>query len=151
MAGSLRDGHETKMLQHYFQNADVANIGDGTGLRGSSTPGSFFIALYTAAPTDSSPGTECTYTGYARIAVARSAAGFDVAGNNVSNAGVVTFGEMTAGGPQTALAFAICEADVEAVDDQIVWGDITSPGGGLVINNGIIPEFQANELDVNVD
>ena len=41
--------------------------------------------------------------------------------------------------------------DVEDADDQIIWGDITSPGGGLVINNGVIPEFQAGELDVNLD
>ena len=151
MAGSLKDTFEEDLLQHIFENADIANVGDGTGLRGSTTPGSLYVALYTVAPTDAAAGTECSYTGYARIAIARSAAGFDATGNNVSNAAAVTFGEMTAGGPETALAFAYCLADVEDVDDQIIWGDITSPGGGLVINNGVIPEFQANELDVNVD
>lgn len=151
MAGSLKDGFETDLLKLIFQNADLANIGDAGGLRGSVGAGSFYVALYTVAPTDAAAGTECDYTGYARIAIARSAVGFDVVTNNVSNAAAVTFGEMTAGGPQTALAFAYCEADVEDVDDQIIWGDITSPGGGLVINNGVIPEFAANELDVNVD
>ena len=68
MAGSLRDGHETLMLQHYFQNADIPNIGNAGGLLGSTVPGNFYVALYTVAPTDSTPGTEATYTGYARIA-----------------------------------------------------------------------------------
>ena len=149
MAGSLKDTFEEDLLQHIFENADIAGI--GSDLLGAVTPGSFYVALYTVAPTDAAAGTECAYTGYARVGIARSAAGFDAVGNNVSNAAAVTFGEMTAGGPETALAFAYCLADVEDADDQIIWGDITSPGGGLVINNGVIPEFQANELDVNVD
>jgi hypothetical protein len=150
MAGSLRDGYETSILQHIFQNANIANIGDATGLRGSSTPGTFAIALYTVAPTDSTAGTEATYTGYARVTVARSAAGFAVSGNNVSNNAAVTFPACT-GGFNPIVAFAICLADVEDVDDQVVWGDITDPGGGLAVSDGITPEFAANVLDVNID
>ena len=149
MAGSLKDTFEEDLLQHIFENADIVGVGDN--LRGSVTAGSFYVASYSVAPTDAAAGTELDYTGYARVGIARSAAGFDATGGNVSNAAAVTFGEMTAGGPQTAVAFAYCFADVEDADDQIIWGDITSPGGGLVINDGVIPEFRANELDVNVD
>ncbi len=149
MAGSAKDTFEEDLLQHIFENAVLANI--GSDLPAAVTPGSLYVALYSVAPTDSTQGTELTYTGYARVGIARSGAGFDAVGGNVANAAAVTFGEMSAGGPQTAVAFAYCEADVETTDDQIIWGDITSPGGGLVINNGVIPEFQAGELDVNLD
>lgn len=151
MAGSMKDSMETDLLELIFQNIALENIGDAGGLQPSSATGSFYVALYSVAPTDSAQGTELTYTGYDRVGIARDVSGFDVAGNNISNAAAVTFGEMTAGGPETALAFGYCEADVTGADDQIIWGDITSPGAGLVINNGVIPEFQANELDVNVD
>lgn len=151
MAGSLKNTAETNWLKLMFQNIAWAGIGDGAGLQPSGAPGNFYVALYTVAPTDSAAGTECSYTGYARVAVVRSAGGFDVAGNNVSNAAAILFGEMTAGGPETAVAFAYCKDDVEDADDQIIWGDITTPGGGLVINDGIIPEFEANDLDVDVD
>jgi hypothetical protein len=150
MAGSLRDGFETDLLELIFNNTDITGIGDGTGLQGSPSAGNFYIALYTVAPTDSTAGTECSYTGYERVAVARTSGGFTIAGNNVSNTAAITFGECTAG-PETAVAFAICKADVEDVDDQIIWGDIDSPGGGLSIVVSGIPEFQAGELDVNVD
>ena len=150
MAGSLRNGHETLMLQHYFQNADIPNIGNAGGLLGSTVDGNFYIALYTVAPTDSTPGTEANYTGYARKAVTRDASGFAVAGNNVSNNAAVTF-DLCTGGSNTIIAFAICLADVEDVDDQVIWGDITDPGGGLAVSDGITPEFAAGVLDVNVD
>lgn len=150
MAGSLKNTFETLLLQHIFENAAIANVGDGVGLRGSSTAGSFYVALYTVAPTDAAAGTEADYTGYARVAIARSDVGFDAAGNNVANASAVTFGLCTAG-TNTIVAFAYCLADVEDADDQIIWGDITDPGAGLAVADGITPEFAAGVLDVNID
>jgi len=150
MAGSLKDSFETDLLELIFENTDCANIGDGTGLRGSSTAGNFYVALYTVAPTDSAQGTEADYTSYARQAIARSGVGFDITTNNLSNASAVTFPECT-GGTNTIVAFGICEADVEDVDDGIIWGDIDDPAGGLAVSTGITPEFAANVLDVNID
>lgn len=67
--------------KHIFQNANVANIGDGTGLRGSPTAGSLYISLHSADPGAAGDQTtsEASYTNYARQGVARSAAGWTVA------------------------------------------------------------------------
>ena len=147
MAGSKKDGFETDFLKLLFNNTDIAGIGDTGGLRGSVSATSFYIALYTVAPTDSTAGTEATYTGYARKAVARTTGGFTVSGNQVVNAAAVTFDECTAD-TQTVVAFAICKADVEAVDDQVMWADLTT---NRDISAGIIPEFQASSLVATED
>jgi phage baseplate assembly protein gpV len=147
MAGSKKDTFETSILQHIFQNADVAAIGDATGLRGSSTAGSVYIALFTAAPSDSAQGTETTYTNYARVAVARSAGGWTVSGNNCSNAAAITFPACGASGA-TLVAFAVCKAGTAGVNDQLYWGDLTA---NLVVSSGITPEFAIGDLDINED
>ena len=147
MAGSKKDAFENDYLKLVFQNTNLANIGDATGLRGSSVAGNFYIALYTVAPSDSSQGTECNYTGYARVAVARTSGGWTVNTNNCSNTAAITFGQCSAG-TNTAVAFAICKAGTIGVDDAIYWGDLTS---SLAISSGITPEFAIGELDVNED
>ena len=58
---------------NFLENQLVDHI-----LRGQTfsptVPASFWVALYTAAPTDAGGGTEVTGNGYARVAVARSLA-----------------------------------------------------------------------------
>jgi hypothetical protein len=90
---SASNSFETAVLNLYFNNTNHANVGDATGVRGSTTAGSFYIALYTADPgeTGTAVTNETAYTNYARVAMARSGAGFTVAGNSASNAAVVTF------------------------------------------------------------
>lgn len=95
---SASNAFETAVLQLYFNNTDHANIGDAAGLQNSVAAGSFYISLHTADPGETGTQTtsETAYTGYARLAVARSGAGWTVAGNTVSNAAVLTFGTCTA-------------------------------------------------------
>ena len=106
MAGSKRDNFETNLLELIFNNANLANIGDTTGLRGASTAGNFWVALYSAAPTDSTNGTEAVYTNYARVAVARSAGGWTCSGNNAYNTAAITFPQCGASG-ETLVVMAI--------------------------------------------
>jgi hypothetical protein len=147
MAGSKKNGFETSLLQHIFQNADIANVGDAAGLQNSAVAGNLYIALFTAAPSDSAQGTECDYTDYARVAVVRSAVGWTVSGNNCSNAAAISFPECT-GGTNTAVAFAICTGATAGVDDAIYWGDLSA---NLAISTGITPEFAIGDLDINED
>lgn len=149
MAGSKKDAFENDLLLLIFQNTTISGIGSD-GLRGSTTAGSLYIALYSAAPTDSTAGTEITYTGYARVAVARSSGGWTVSGSNptnCSNAAAITFGACTSGTP-TAVAFAICRAGTRDTNDAIYWADLTA---NLAISPGITPEFAIGDLDVNED
>lgn len=54
----------TNFLNHLFANADWANIGDATGLRGSSTAGSLYLSLHTSSPGEAGDQTtnEISYT-----------------------------------------------------------------------------------------
>jgi len=147
MAGSKKDGFETALLQLIFNNTNLAAIGDATGLRGSTVAGNFYIALYTAAPSDSAQGTETVYTNYTRIAVARSSGGWTISTNNCSNTGAITFPTCGATGA-TLVAFTVNKAGTVSTDDAIYWGDLTS---NLAVSSGITPEFAIGDLDVNED
>jgi hypothetical protein len=100
---------ENAILELLFKNTNFANVGDATGVRGSTTAGSLYLSLHTADPGEA--GTQSTseisYTGYARLAIARSGSGFTVTGNSVSPAADQTFGEMTAGTGGTVTHFGI--------------------------------------------
>lgn len=85
---SKTNSWENSLLLLLFNNTNVANVGDATGLRGSSTAGSLYVSLHTSDPGEAGDQTtnETSYTGYARLAVARSGAGWTVTNNSVSPA-----------------------------------------------------------------
>lgn len=150
---SKTNAHETDWLEHEFQNLDVANIGDATGLRGSTAPGSYYVALCDGDPGETgdlatNELTLAQYGQYARVAVVRSAGGWTVSGNQVSNAAAVTFAEMTTGTGVTATHFAICRAGTIATDDAVRFAALTSP---LAISANITPEFAIGALVVTED
>lgn len=96
---SKTNSWENGLLLLLFNNTNFANVGDATGLRGSSTAGSFFLSLHTADPAEGGDQTtnETSYTSYARVAVARSGSGFTVSSNSVSPAANVDFPACTGG------------------------------------------------------
>lgn len=89
---------ENDLLQLIFNNVNIADIGDATGLRGSAAAGSLWWALHTADPGEAGSAitSEAAYTGYARQGRARSGANFVVTGSSVSPAAAVDFDECTA-------------------------------------------------------
>lgn len=105
---SKTNSWENGLLLLLFNNTNFANVGDATGLRGSSTAGSFFLSLHTADPAEGGDQTtnETSYTSYARVAVARSGSGFTVSSNSVSPAANVDFPACT-GGTATITHFGI--------------------------------------------
>jgi len=100
---------ENDLLLLLFNNTNIANLGDATGVRGSAAAGSLYVSLHTSDPGEAGDQTtgEISYTGYARVAVARSGAGWTVSSNQVSNAAAVTFGQMTAGAGGTVTHAAV--------------------------------------------
>lgn len=146
MAGSKTNGFETAFLEHYFNNSAIANVGDASGLPASATAGSLYVALFTADPGETGAFTnEATFTGYARVAVARSAGGWTVSGNNASNTAAITFAECTAGS-ETISHFGICRESTGGVMDY--HGDLTT---SRAVSSGVTLEFAAGELDVTED
>lgn len=145
---SLTNAAETAFLNLFFVNTDWANVGDAAGLQNSAAAGSFYISLHTADPgeTGSQTTSEATYTGYARVAVARSGSGWTVSGNNASNAAAVTFGQCTAGS-NTITHFGI-GSDSTGAGNLFMSGAL---GASLAVSSGITPEFAIGDLDVNAD
>lgn len=131
---------ENDLLLLIFNNTNAANIGDATGLRGSSAAGSLYVSLHTADPGEAGDQTtsECNYTGYARQAVARSGAGFTVGGNSVSPAANVTFPNPTNATnlSQTATHFAIGTSSSGA--GKILYSGALSPTI-VIANTGVTP------------
>jgi hypothetical protein len=113
---SASNAFETSLLQHIFQNAAIANVGDATGLPASAAAGSLFVSLHTADPGE--PGTQATsetaYTGYARVAIARSGAGWTVTGPTAANAAAGTFPAPTAAAGAVVTHFGIGTASTGA-------------------------------------
>ncbi len=145
---SMSNASETNLLLLLFNNTDWANVGDAGGLQNSAAAGSLYVALHSSDPGDAGDQTtnEVSFTGYARVAVARSGAGWTVSGNQVSNAATVQFGECTAGSA-TATHFSVGLAASGA-------GDILYSGAlsaSRSISAGITPLFNSGALVGTVD
>ena len=144
---SASNDFETELLNHLFVNSAIANIGDATGLPGSSTAGNLYVALHTADPGEAGKQdtNECAYTSYARVSVGRSGSTWTVSGDTVSNAAAVSFPQCT-GGTETATYFSIGK-ESSGTTEILVSGALTS---SLAISNGITPEFAIGDLTTTV-
>jgi len=143
---SLTNTAETNLLKLIFQNIAWANIGDVSGLQPSGAAGNLYISLHTSDPGETGDQTtnECNYTSYARVAVVRSGSGWTVSGDNCSNAAAVAFPQCT-GGSNTATHFGI-GTDASGAGNLIASGALDA---SLAISNGITPQFDIGELDVD--
>lgn len=145
---SATNAFETALLTLYFNNTSHANVGDATGVRSSSTAGVYYISLHTADPGETGTQTtsEATYTSYARVSVARSAAGWTISGNSVSNAAAITFPAAT-GGTNTITHFGI-GSDTSGTGNLFFSGALTS---SLAVSSGITPSFAIGQLTTTAD
>lgn len=131
---------ETDLLGLIFTNTPIADIGDVAGLRASTVAGSLWFTLHTADPGEAGTAviSETAYTGYARVAVARSGAGFVVTGNSVSPAANVDFSECTAL-PGTAIThFGIVNTVSGA--GKLLYKGTVAPNIAMAV--GVIPRIK---------
>jgi hypothetical protein len=142
---SATDVFENGLLSLIFENANYANVGDATGLRGSSTAGVFYISLHTADPGETGDQTtnESAYTNYARVSVARSTAGWTVASGVADN--------------DSAITFALCGVTGSTVTHVGIGSDTSGAGNrfmngtaSLVVSAGVTPQFAAGALDISL-
>ncbi len=138
---SKSDAFEQALLDLIFTNANLALIGDATGLRGSTVAGSLFIALHTADPGEAGSAqttNEVAYTGYARIGIARQsgAGGWTRTGSSVSPTTNPVAMPACTGGTATATHFSIGTALSGA--GSILYRAALSPT--IAIANGVTPQ-----------
>jgi hypothetical protein len=139
---------ENDLLQLIFNNVDIADIGDASGLQNSATTGSLYVALHTADPGEGGTAqtSECAYGSYARVAVARNSGGWTVSGNSVTNTAQIQFPECSSG------------------SEVVTYVSITTAGSGATkilysgaltasrsVSSGITPLFAASGLTVTED
>lgn len=147
---SLTNQTEDDILDLMMTNAAAPNWGDASGLQPSAAAGSIYASLHTGdAVSDTSTDqtdNEAAYTGYARVAVARSVAQWTVSAGNADNDNAITFGSATSG-PETITDVGLGFAATLAGYLQM-FGALTAD---LIVNNGIQPEFAAGALDIALD
>lgn len=126
---------ETSMLGLIFTATAIANIADNAA---SAPITNLYFGLHTSDPGEAGDQTtnECTYTSYARVAVARSTSGFTVTGNSVSPDADVTFPAAT-GGSETATHFSIGTASSGA--GVLLYKGTVTPN--IVISSGVTPKL----------
>jgi len=83
----LSNATESAVLKLLFQNSNWANIGDATGIRGSSTAGNLYLSLHTSDPgkTGNQSTNEISYTGYSRLAIPRTTSDWSESSGTISN------------------------------------------------------------------
>jgi hypothetical protein len=148
---SASNAFENSLLLLLFNNTAIANYGDAAGILGSAAAGSLHVALHTADPGEAGSQTtsEATYTGYVRIAVARSGAGWTVSGTaptQAANAAAVTFGLCTAGS-ETLTHFSVGR-DLAGAGQILASGVLTA---SLAVSAGITPSFAIGQLTVTLE
>jgi hypothetical protein len=144
---SASDVFENGLLSLIFENSNYANVGDATGLRGSTTAGVFYVSLHTADPTEtgSQTASESAYTNYARQSVARSTAGWSVAAGVADNDATITY--PTCGVTGSTVTWCLIGSDVSGAGNHFMNGALAA---SLAISSGITPSFAAGTLDITL-
>ena len=142
-------------MTDYLENKIIDQIFRGQAY---TFPGTLYVALFTANPTDSAAGTEVSGGSYARVAVVGSLANWagtqsaastvasSGTGGTTSNNGTITFPAPTANwGVITGIA--ICDA--LTAGNELFFGALTT---SKTVNNGdAAPSFAAAALTLQID
>lgn len=128
---------ENDLLALIFNGTPIANIADNAA---SAPLTNLYLSLHTADLGEAGDQTtnEIAYTGYARVAVARTAGGWTVTGNSVSPVASVDFPEMTGGAGGTATYAAIGVAASGA--GKILYSGALTPS--VLVATGVIPRVK---------
>ena len=133
---SMSNATENQTLKMHLQGTDPS-------YRAGVTQ---YLALFTADPGETgSLAAEATYTGYARVALAKASAWTD-GGSSFTNANLVQFGACTAG-TSAITHFAVVDTASGAVA-QMISGALSAT---LNVSAGIQPQFQAGSLSITAE
>lgn len=136
---------ENSLLALIFNATTFADIAEND----TTTPATnLYVSLYTSDPGEAGAmnTNEAAYTSYARVAVIRTAGGWTVSGNAVTNAAAIIFPECT-GGTETITHFGVGIGSSGATV-LLYSGALTA---SLAVSTGIQPQFAAGDLDITED
>jgi hypothetical protein len=131
--------YEAAILELLLNATGIANIADNTA---TSPATELFVSLHTASPGvgGNQSTSEISYTGYARVAVARAntSSAWTITGSNPASASPnanIVFGTMTAGTGGTASFFGI-GSESSGAGTLYYFGTITP---NIVVSDGVQP------------
>lgn len=135
MAGK-GDVFENDFLKLIFNNVGITGLADPAA--GGITV--LYVALHTSDPGEAGnqSTSEVSYTGYERVAVARSAAGWNVVNNQANPVQPIEFGEMLAGNSGTATHMSVGTAQSGA--GKILYSGALSPS--IPFSVGVTPRLR---------
>jgi hypothetical protein len=145
---SASNSFENSILLLLMNNTNFANIGDATGLLGSTTTGSLYLSLHTADPGEAGDQTtnETTYTSYTRVAVARAsgAGGWTISGTAPTQAALSTLTSFPActGGTSTITHFGVGTASSAA--GVLLFSGTVSPN--ISVSSGVTPQLTTSTV-----
>lgn len=126
---------ENDWLKLVFNATAIANMADNAA---ASPLTNLYVSLHTADPGEAGDQStsETTYTGYARVAVARTTGGWTVTNNSVSPVANIDFGQCTAG-TATITYFGVGTA-ASGTGKMLYKGTVTP---SISVSNGVIPRL----------
>lgn len=147
---STNDAFELDLLRHIFTNQAIAGLGDATGLPPSAAAGNLYISLHTANPAGGDQTTnEADYGGYSRVAVVRSAAGWEIdAGTRVAtNNNSILFPACTTG--SDTITHVGIGTSASGAGKLMFHSPLNAPAS-LEVTVGIAPKFDPDGLEISV-
>ncbi len=141
---SATNTFETDLLNLIF----VKTLPSYLGTLSSTGDASFYLALFTADPTETGGlAAEATYGSYARIAVVRTAGGWTVSGNQASNTALVQFVKSTLTAADVTHV-AVMSGGTIGAGTMLISLQLTTP---TPTTTGIQPQFDAGTLVFTMD
>lgn len=136
---SKANAYEADILKLLLNATAIANVADNAA---SSPLTNLYVAIHTGDPGETGDQTtsEISYTGYARVAVARTTGGWTISGTNptvASPVAAITFGAMTAGAGGTVTHFSVGSAS--SGTGKIFYSGTVTPN--IVVANGVTPQL----------
>jgi hypothetical protein len=134
---SKSNAFETDLLGLIFNGTAISTIADNAA---SSPLTNLYLALHTADPGEAGnqSTSEISYTGYSRVAVARTSGGWTITGNSVSPVAAIEFGEMTGGAGGTVTHASIGTASTGT--GKILYKGSLTPT--IAVALGVLPRIK---------
>lgn len=150
MANNASTALKNGLAALIFNNAALTGIGDAGGLLPSAAAGSLYISAHTADPGvgGSQNTNEANYTGYARVAVVRTSAGWTVAGANAKNAADILLPEAT-GGSSNVTWFGVGTAASGA--GKLLFKTQAKDAATYSVTTGVALKIAPGVIDVTVE
>lgn len=130
MAGSKSDYLELKVLDHILGGGDYTR------------PATVYLALFTATPSDTGGGTECTGSNYARLAITNNATNWPAASAGSKKNGVYFLFPIPTGTWGTVTAIGIFDAATSG--NLLFWSTITSKS----VTTGVPVYFAVDSITI---